>query len=81
MFFDDYLEPPKQRARKYEGLLKRIEYAPVERTFVNPWSLPVASEVVFDTECFKNYFYVRVQASSDAIVLLLRKDGRSPASD
>jgi hypothetical protein len=56
MFFDDYLEPRKQRARKYEGLLKRIEYAPVERTFVNPWSLPVASEVVFDTECFKNYF-------------------------
>jgi hypothetical protein len=56
MFFDDYLEPAKQRTRKYDGLLKRIQYAPVVRTFVNPWNLPVGSEVVFDTEVFKNYY-------------------------
>lgn len=50
MFFDDFLELPSKR-KGFEGKLKRIKYAPVNRTFVNPWSLQVGSEVVFDTEC------------------------------
>ncbi len=55
MFFDDYLPLPGKR-KGFEGQLKRIKYAPVDRVFVNPWTLPVGSEVAFDSECFKNYF-------------------------
>lgn len=55
MFFDDFLELPSKR-KGYAGQLKRIKYAPVDRVFVNPWTLPVGSEVAFDTECFLNYF-------------------------
>jgi hypothetical protein len=42
--------------------LKRIQYAPVVRTFVNPWTLPFGSRVVFDSEVFRNFYFRRVQA-------------------
>lgn len=57
MFFDDFLELPTKR-KQIGGPLKRIQYAPVVREFVNPWSLPVGSEVVLDTETFRNYYLV-----------------------
>jgi hypothetical protein len=56
MFFDDYLEPNPAKARRFNGALKRITYAPVVRNFANPWNLPVASECVLDTEVYPNYF-------------------------
>lgn len=62
MFFDD--EPLSERAievRKRVDMtgLRRLEY-PRKPRFIttNPFSLPVGSDVVFDVECFRNYFMV-----------------------
>lgn len=60
MYWDD--EPtgfePKRIAKKVQsGELKRLYYPPKPRAFVaDPFSLPVGSDVVLDTECFRNYF-------------------------
>lgn len=62
MFFDDttlddYATVPKKGAKRYDGVLKRLQYAPVHRVMAaSPWNLSVGSEAVYDTECFRNYW-------------------------
>jgi hypothetical protein len=63
MFFDnstldDYAPlPTKRKAKRYDGVLKRLSYSPVLRKFsVSPWNYSVGTEVVFDVECYRNYF-------------------------
>lgn len=62
MFFDDstlddYATVSRKGARRYDGPLRRIQYAPVDRTFVDPWTLPFGSRVVFDSEVFRNFYF------------------------
>lgn len=54
---DDYATIPRKGARRYDGPLKRIQYAPVDRKFVVPWTLPFGSRVVFDSEVFRNFYF------------------------
>lgn len=53
---DGYASIPTGKAKRFQGTLKRLTYAPVVRDFnPSPFNLPVGSEVVFDTEWFRNY--------------------------
>lgn len=54
---DDYATIPRKGARRYDGPLKRLQYAPVDRKFVVPWTLPFGSRVVFDSEVFRNFYF------------------------
>ena len=63
MFFD--APPVRFEAKKVTskllpiGELKRLQYGRVSRDILkNPFVLSVASDVVFDVECFPNYFMV-----------------------
>lgn len=62
MFFDDTPlaeRPLEARKRVDTKNLKRLRYEPKPRNLAMfPLSLPVGSEVVFDVECFRNYFMV-----------------------
>jgi hypothetical protein len=66
---DDYATVPRKGARRYDGLLKRIQYAPVARTFVNPWTLPPGSRVAFDSEVFRNFYFCGFKHIDTRIVL------------
>jgi hypothetical protein len=61
MFFedvlDDYAKVNSKASRRFNGQLKRLAYAPVERPLCgSPWNLAVGSDTAFDTECFRNYW-------------------------
>jgi hypothetical protein len=63
MFFDDttlddYATIPRKGAKRYDGPLKRLEYAPSNATIITfPWNLPFGSRVVFDSEVFRNFYF------------------------
>jgi hypothetical protein len=60
-FFDDDITERPLEVRKRVDMrnLKRLEYPRLPRTMApDPLALPVGSEVVFDVECFRNYFEV-----------------------
>lgn len=55
---DDYATIPRKGARRFTGVLKRLQYAPVVRHIAPfPWNLPVGSQVVFDSEVFRNFYF------------------------
>lgn len=62
MFFDDtpvYERALEVRKRVDTRNLQRLLYLPKPRKIAaDPLSLPIGSEVVFDVECFRNYFMV-----------------------
>lgn len=53
-------EPKKVQSKLFPTeQLKRLKYGRVPRDVIaDPFTLPVASDVVFDVECFRNYFLV-----------------------
>lgn len=60
MFFDDEdarFEPRRIAQKVNAGELKRLYYPPKVRQFIaDPFTLPPGSDVILDTECFRNYF-------------------------
>ncbi len=61
LFDEDELATVPQAGAKSIAFdkLKRLLYEPLPRQFaVDPFDLPAGSEVVFDVECYKNYFLV-----------------------
>lgn len=55
---DDYATIPRKGAKRYDGPLKRLEYARVERPILDyPWNLPVGSLCVFDSEVYRNFYF------------------------
>lgn len=63
MFFEAppvRFEPKKTNSKLFPtSQLKKLSYGRVPRDIIlNPFELPVASDVVFDVECFPNYFEV-----------------------
>lgn len=77
--FDDYATVPRKGARRYDGPLKRLAYAKVDRTFaVSPWNLPVGSDTVYDTECFRNYWLCGFKHIPTGLYFYLEHYGEGP---
>ncbi len=76
---DDYAPLKRKGAKRFDGQLKRLAYAPVERRFcVSPWNYPVGSETVFDVECFRNYFLVGFKNIATGEYFYLEHYGEGP---